>query len=87
MHGGRSTGPRTPEGLARSQRARWKRGRYSAAFLRGYRQEKLEAKLFTMAAQARHAALMGLLQRWMRESQRDRRNARRRQRRRAARRK
>ena len=29
MHGGRSTGPRTPEGLARSRRARWKHGRFS----------------------------------------------------------
>jgi hypothetical protein len=29
MHGGASTGPRTPEGLARSRRARWKHGRYS----------------------------------------------------------
>ena len=30
MHGGASTGPRTPEGLARSRRARWKHGRRSA---------------------------------------------------------
>jgi hypothetical protein len=30
MHGGASTGPRTPEGLARSRRANWKHGRYSA---------------------------------------------------------
>ena len=29
MHGGRSTGPRTPEGLARSRRARWVHGRFS----------------------------------------------------------
>lgn len=29
MHGGLSTGPRTPEGLERSRRARWKHGRYS----------------------------------------------------------
>ena len=29
MHGGLSTGPRTPEGLARSRRARWKHGAYS----------------------------------------------------------
>jgi len=29
MHGGKSTGPRTPDGLARSRRARWKHGRYS----------------------------------------------------------
>jgi len=30
MHGGGSTGPRTPEGLARSRRANWKHGVYSA---------------------------------------------------------
>jgi hypothetical protein len=30
MHGGPSTGPRTPEGLQRSQRANWKHGRRSA---------------------------------------------------------
>jgi len=30
MHGGLSTGPRTPEGLARSRRANWKYGYYSA---------------------------------------------------------
>lgn len=29
LHGGLSTGPRTPEGLARSRRARWIHGRYS----------------------------------------------------------
>ena len=29
LHGGPSTGPRTPEGLARSRRARWKHGEYS----------------------------------------------------------
>jgi hypothetical protein len=29
MHGGHSTGPRTPEGLQRSRQARWKHGRYS----------------------------------------------------------
>jgi len=29
MHGGASTGPRTPEGLARSRRANWKHGLYS----------------------------------------------------------
>ena len=26
LHGGKSTGPRTPEGLERSRRARWKHG-------------------------------------------------------------
>src|SRR5215216_517394 len=30
MHGGTSTGPRTPEGLERSRKANWKHGRYSA---------------------------------------------------------
>jgi hypothetical protein len=29
MHGGPSTGPRTPEGLERSRRARWKHGAYA----------------------------------------------------------
>jgi hypothetical protein len=29
FHGGLSTGPRTPEGLERSRRARWKHGVYS----------------------------------------------------------
>jgi hypothetical protein len=31
MHGGMSTGPRTPEGLTHSKRARWKHGLYSAS--------------------------------------------------------
>lgn len=39
MHGGSSTGPRTPEGLARSRRARWKHGLYSA-------EAKAEARYF-----------------------------------------
>ena len=30
MHGGKSTGPRTEAGLARSRKARYKHGRYSA---------------------------------------------------------
>jgi hypothetical protein len=29
LHGGKSTGPRTPEGLERSRRANWKHGYYS----------------------------------------------------------
>jgi hypothetical protein len=29
MHGGKSTGPRTPEGLAKSRKANWKHGFYS----------------------------------------------------------
>ena len=30
LHGGKSTGPRTTEGLANSKKANWKHGRYSA---------------------------------------------------------
>ncbi|MBW8056150.1 MAG: hypothetical protein FVQ76_12715 [Nitrospira sp.] len=30
LHGGKSTGPRTPEGLERARRANWKHRRYSA---------------------------------------------------------
>jgi hypothetical protein len=30
MHGGRSTGPRSAEGLERSRKARWRHGHYSA---------------------------------------------------------
>jgi hypothetical protein len=30
MHGGKSTGPRTAEGLARSKRSKWVHGYYSA---------------------------------------------------------
>ena len=30
VHGGKSTGPRTPEGLERSRRANWKHGYYSS---------------------------------------------------------
>src|SRR5262249_17830599 len=29
VHGGKSTGPHTPEGLERSRRANWKHGRFS----------------------------------------------------------
>jgi hypothetical protein len=35
MHGGCSTGPKTPEGLERSTKANWKHGRYSAKALAG----------------------------------------------------
>jgi hypothetical protein len=30
MHGGKSTGPRTPGGLERARKARWRHGYYSA---------------------------------------------------------
>jgi len=42
FHGGLSTGPRTPAGLERSRRARWKHGVYSKetkAMLRASRRQ------------------------------------------------
>ena len=30
MHGGKSTGPRTAQGLEQSRKARWRHGHYSA---------------------------------------------------------
>jgi hypothetical protein len=44
MHGGASTGPRTLEGLARSRRARWKHGLYSA-------EAKVDQRLFRQVLQ------------------------------------
>jgi hypothetical protein len=55
LHGGLSTGPRTPAGLARSRRARWKHGGRSAAvraLLRAGRQQTRR----TRALRARLAA-------------------------------
>ena len=37
MHGGKSTGPRTPEGLERSRKARWVHGERSAETMQRYR--------------------------------------------------
>lgn len=42
MHGGKSTGPRTPEGLKRSRNANFKHGFYSAESLK---QQKLSRQL------------------------------------------
>ena len=48
IHGGRSTGPRTAEGLARSRKANWKHGFYSEesikqrAFIRFLQRESRE---------------------------------------------
>ena len=40
MHGGKSTGPRTPEGLERSRKARLVHGRYAAAVMADRREER-----------------------------------------------
>ncbi|WP_405029860.1 HGGxSTG domain-containing protein [Methylobacterium sp. BE186] len=46
MHGGKSTGPRTEAGLARSRRSTWQHGHYSTEA----RAERREARLVRRAA-------------------------------------
>jgi hypothetical protein len=48
MHGGKSTGPRTAEGLARSRRANSKHGNYSAEAM-ALRREIAQARRFLRA--------------------------------------
>jgi hypothetical protein len=45
MHGGASTGPRTPDGLARSRKANWKHGRYSAEAIATRREAATASRL------------------------------------------
>jgi hypothetical protein len=45
MHGGPSTGPRTPEGLERSRRSNWKHGYYSAKEKRVRREARQQYRL------------------------------------------
>src|SRR5688572_2331375 len=44
-HGGKSTGPRTPEGRERSRMANWKHGRRSAAFIAERRETAASVRL------------------------------------------
>lgn len=82
MHGGASTGPRTPEGLARSKKARWKHGRYSAERLEQYRQVKAEYAQFNRESAVHHAALVAAMKGMLREQRREIYNLRRRKKRR-----
>ena len=57
LHGGLSTGPRTPEGLARSRRARWKHGARSAevrALRRGARAQFRRVRTILSGVPAGH---------------------------------
>jgi hypothetical protein len=54
MHGGRSTGPTTAEGLARSRRARWKHGLYSEEMQQEMRRRRAEARALREAQRAFH---------------------------------
>ena len=44
MHGGASTGPRTPAGLERCRKANWKHGRRSADWIAERRRDRLEIR-------------------------------------------
>ena len=44
LHGGLSTGPRTPGGLARSRRSRWKHGARSARVRILLREARLQSR-------------------------------------------
>jgi len=57
LHGGLSTGPRTPEGLERSRRARWKHGAYSRERHEEYQRIKAECRAFNEEQRAFHAEL------------------------------
>jgi len=46
LHGGLSTGPKTTEGLARSQRGNWKHGEFSKGYKADYRAFKKGLQLF-----------------------------------------
>jgi hypothetical protein len=56
MHGGLSTGPRTPEGLERSKRARWKHGRFSQEAIESRRRANYETVSQAMARFKRESA-------------------------------
>ena len=77
MHGGASTGPRTPEGLERSQRARLTHGGYSAEAHRDYLALKAECRAFNAAAAARHALIMAAAKEMLRDLSRQARRVRR----------
>jgi hypothetical protein len=62
MHGGKSTGPRTAEGLERSRRARWIHGRYS----REAREARAAARLAWYPSEDQKEAIM---RRWAREDE------------------
>ena len=80
MHGGRSTGPRTPDGRARSAHARWKHGAYTAEAERAYQLTRAQCAAFTAQQQAYHSAVLIGARLLLKDLAIDRRNARRRRR-------
>ena len=67
MHGGASTGPRTPEGLVRSQRANWRDGKYSQE----RKQSRRELRAFVRWENAEMQALWREFSAWQRVSRRE----------------
>src|SRR5215470_7955696 len=65
LHGGKSTGPRTPEGLERSRRARWKHGRYSREAKEAAREARWSNPVYVEAK--RQAAKRQIERGWARE--------------------
>ena len=68
LHGGLSTGPRTPEGLERSRTARWKHGGYS----REAKEERRTMRAMHRALKDRLRALAMAMDKTRRESSRAR---------------
>src|SRR5687768_14119947 len=48
LHGGKSTGPRTAEGLERSRKANWKHGFYSSAAVAERRSARAQLRLLRL---------------------------------------
>jgi hypothetical protein len=85
MHGGRSTGPRTKAGLARSRHARWTHGGYSIEARRRYVNLKTNYRRLTASIATDHARVYAAARVVLRAHVRDLRNARRRWKRRLTR--
>ena len=85
MHGGKSTGPRTKAGLARSARARWTHGGYSIEAHRQYVRLKMTYRRLTATIGADHALVYAAARQLLRAQVHDLRNVRRREKRRQAR--
>ena len=67
MHGGASTGPRTPEGLERSRKARWVHGRYSREAREKRAAERLAARLKWQPTEEQKERM---IRKWEREDRR-----------------
>lgn len=82
FHGGKSTGPRTAEGLERSRRARRKHGAYSVETRQDLERQRAEIRVFLARGAALRERILGDMAALIRQLQRQRRNRRRRVRRR-----